>query len=161
MVIGAHPLFMMAASARVAFGVDERRVAGGLMGSPLEVVSTPKYGIRVPASAEMVLEGTIDPEAKSTKARSANSPATPRIASTNTLLRVETILRRKRRHPGGRGGRQFGRASEPCARPARVGDGGEARERFPSVTAVHYPNSGTHFHAYVALQARGPARRGR
>jgi 4-hydroxy-3-polyprenylbenzoate decarboxylase len=26
------------------------------------------------------------------------------------------------------------------------------RERFPSVTAVHYPSSGTHFHAYVALK---------
>ncbi len=31
MVIGAHPLFMLAASARVAFGVDERHVAGGLL----------------------------------------------------------------------------------------------------------------------------------
>jgi 4-hydroxy-3-polyprenylbenzoate decarboxylase len=27
-------------------------------------------------------------------------------------------------------------------------------ERFPSVTALHYPNSGVHFHAYVALKAR-------
>ena len=26
------------------------------------------------------------------------------------------------------------------------------KERFPSVTAVHYPTSGTHFHAYVALK---------
>jgi 4-hydroxy-3-polyprenylbenzoate decarboxylase len=26
------------------------------------------------------------------------------------------------------------------------------KERFPSVTAVHYPSSGTHFHAYVALR---------
>ena len=25
------------------------------------------------------------------------------------------------------------------------------RARFPAVTAVHYPNSGTHFHCYVAL----------
>jgi 4-hydroxy-3-polyprenylbenzoate decarboxylase len=26
------------------------------------------------------------------------------------------------------------------------------KQRFPSVTALHYPNSGTHFHAYVALR---------
>jgi 2,5-furandicarboxylate decarboxylase 1 len=64
MVVGAHPLFMLAASARVGFGVDERRIAGGLMGEPLEVVKTPKYGIGVPAAAEIVLEGTLDPEAK-------------------------------------------------------------------------------------------------
>ena len=30
------------------------------------------------------------------------------------------------------------------------------RERFPSVTAVHYPNSGTHFHAYVAVKQMRP-----
>jgi 4-hydroxy-3-polyprenylbenzoate decarboxylase len=28
------------------------------------------------------------------------------------------------------------------------------KERFPSVTALHYPSSGTHFHAYVALRQR-------
>ena len=30
------------------------------------------------------------------------------------------------------------------------------KERFPSVTAVHYPSSGTHFHAYVALRQARP-----
>jgi 4-hydroxy-3-polyprenylbenzoate decarboxylase len=30
------------------------------------------------------------------------------------------------------------------------------KERFPGVTAVHYPNSGTHFHAYVALKQSRP-----
>ena len=63
MVIGAHPLFMLAASARVGFGADERRVAGGLLGAPLETVRTPVHGIAVPAAAEIVLEGTIDPKA--------------------------------------------------------------------------------------------------
>lgn len=32
------------------------------------------------------------------------------------------------------------------------------KQRFPSVTAVHYPASGTHFHAYVALNQTRPAR---
>ena len=30
------------------------------------------------------------------------------------------------------------------------------KQRFPSVTALHYPNSGTHFHAYVALKQMRP-----
>src|SRR5699024_2429790 len=64
MVIGGHPLFMLAASARIGYDEDERAVAGGLLGEPLEVVRTPKYGIRVPAWAEIVLEGTIDPTAR-------------------------------------------------------------------------------------------------
>ncbi len=40
MVIGAHPLFMLAGAARLPYGVDERHVAGGLFGAPLEVVRT-------------------------------------------------------------------------------------------------------------------------
>src|SRR5262245_19704453 len=61
MVLGAHPLFMLAASARVPYHVDEREIAGGLLGAGLEVVRTPVHGLRVPASAEYVLEGVIDP----------------------------------------------------------------------------------------------------
>ena len=37
----------------------------------------------------------------------------------------------------------------------------KSKARFPSVTALHYPTSGTHFHAYVALKQSGPARRAR
>src|SRR4029078_13113306 len=61
-VIGGHPLFMLACAARVGLGVDEREIAGGLFGEALEVVRTPRYGIAVPASAEIVLEGHIDPD---------------------------------------------------------------------------------------------------
>src|SRR3989344_3212380 len=34
MVVGAHPLFMLAAAARLPFGSDERAVAGGWVGAP-------------------------------------------------------------------------------------------------------------------------------
>jgi UbiD family decarboxylase len=30
------------------------------------------------------------------------------------------------------------------------------RARFPSVTRIHYPNSGSHFHCYVAVDQRRP-----
>src|SRR5699024_576010 len=60
MVLGGHPLFMLAASARVGYETDERTVAGGLLGEPLDVVRTPTHGIGVPAWADFVLEGVID-----------------------------------------------------------------------------------------------------
>ncbi|MFF8285515.1 UbiD family decarboxylase domain-containing protein [Streptomyces albus] len=50
---GGHPLLLLAASARVGADVDERDLADGPFGTPLEVVRTPRYGIRVPASAEL------------------------------------------------------------------------------------------------------------
>lgn len=32
------------------------------------------------------------------------------------------------------------------------------KKRFPHVTAVHYPNSGSHFHCYVKVRQRRAAR---
>ena len=154
MVIGAHPLFMMAASARVGYGVDERRIAGGLMGAPLEVVKTPKYGIRVPAAAEMVLEGTLDPEAKVDEGPFGEFTGYSSNRTTNTLFRVETLLRRKDAIlvdvVGGNSPEHLNLSRVP--RESEMAE--KLMERFPSVTRLHYPNSGVHFHAYVALRAR-------
>lgn len=151
MVIGAHPLFMIAASARLAFGEDERVVAGGLLGAPLEVVRTPKYGIRVPAHAEIVLEGILDPSAHVEEGPFGEFTGYSSDRSTNNLFKVETILRR--RQPilvsvtGGASAEHLNLGRVP--REAEMVE--KLKARFPAVTAVHYPASGTHFHAYVAL----------
>jgi 2,5-furandicarboxylate decarboxylase 1 len=154
MVIGAHPLFMMAASARVAFGADERHIAGGLFGAPLEVVRTPKYGIAVPAAAEIVLEGSIDPAEKAEEGPFGEFTGYSSSRSTNNLLRVETVLRRKDAIlvdvAGGDSAEHLNLSRVP--RESEMAE--KLMERFPSVTAVHYPRSGVHFHAYVALKQR-------
>ena len=154
MVIGAHPLFMMAASARVAYGFDERRIAGGLMGEPLEVTKTPRYGIRVPASAEIVLEGTLDPEAKVDEGPFGEFTGYSSNRTTNTLFRVDTMMRRKDAILvdvlGGNAPEHLNLSRVP--RESEMAE--KLMERFPSVTRLHYPNSGVHFHAYVALRAR-------
>ncbi|HEY3078127.1 MAG TPA: UbiD family decarboxylase [Burkholderiales bacterium] len=154
MVIGAHPLFMMAASARVAYGADERRIAGGLMGEPLEVVRTPKHGIGVPAAAEIVLEGTLDPEAKVEEGPFGEFTGYSSNRTTNTLFRVDTVMRRKDAMlvdvMGGNSPEHLNLSRVP--RESEMAE--KLMERFPSVTRLHYPNSGVHFHAYVALRAR-------
>ena len=160
MVIGAHPLFMLAAAARVPMGTDERHVAGGLFGAPLQVVRTPKHGLLVPASAEYVLEGLIDPEAKVEEGPFGEFTGYSSHRSTNHLLHVQTVMQRRDAMlvdvVGGNSAEHLnlGRVPRESEMVTKL------RERFPSVTAVHYPASGTHFHAYVALkQARdGEAR---
>lgn len=154
MVVGAHPLFMMAASARVGFGVDERRIAGGLLGSPLELVRTPKHGIGVPAAAEIVLEGTLDPEARVEEGPFGEFTGYSSNRTTNTLFRVETVMRRKDAIlvdvVGGNSPEHLNLSRVP--RESEMAE--KLTERFPGVTRLHYPNSGVHFHAYVALSAR-------
>jgi UbiD family decarboxylase len=156
MVIGAHPLFMIAASARLAFGEDERDVAGGLMGEPLDVVRTPKYGIRVPAHVGFVLEGVIDGEAHVEEGPFGEFTGYSSDHSTNNLLRVETLMRRRDAMlvsvAGGNSAEHLNLGRVP--REAEMVE--KLKQRFPSVTAVHYPTSGTHFHAYVALNQVRP-----
>lgn len=151
MVIGGHPLFMLAASARLAFGEDERDVAGGLMGEPLQVVRTPKHGIRVPAHAEIVLEGVLDPEAHVEEGPFGEFTGYSSDRSTNNLFTVETVMRRRDAIlvsvAGGNSAEHLNLGRVP--REAEVVE--KLKARFPSITAVHYPSSGTHFHAYVAM----------
>lgn len=156
MVIGAHPLFMLAAAARLPYGVDERHVAGGLFGAPLEVVRTPRHGIAVPAHAEFVLEGVIDPQAKSEEGPFGEFTGYSSDRSTNNLFRVQTLMRRRDAWlvdvVGGNSSEHLNLGRIP--RESEMVE--KLRERFPGVTAVHYPSSGTHFHAYVALKQSRP-----
>ena len=100
MVLGAHPLFMLAASARVPFHVDEREIAGGLLGEGLEVVRTPVHGLRVPASAEYVLEGVIDPRHHAEEGPFGEFSGYSSDRSTHNRLDVEAVLATARRRCG-------------------------------------------------------------
>lgn len=156
MVIGAHPLFMLAGSARVPFDVDEREVAGGLLGAPLEVVRTPIHGIRVPAHAEIVLEGVIDPTQRADEGPFGEFTGYSSNRSTNNLFQIQTVMQRKKAMLvdvlGGNSAEHLNLARIP--RESEMAE--KLMERFPGVTALHYPNSGTHFHAYVALKQLRP-----
>jgi 2,5-furandicarboxylate decarboxylase 1 len=155
-VIGAHPLFLLAASARVGIDVDERAIAGGLFGEPLDVVLTPSHRIAVPASAEIVLEGVLDPTRSAPEGPFGEFSGYSSDRSTNDVVKVERVLRRREPllfdiSPG--------RAPDHLnlARIPREAELVQAlRARFPDVTAVHYPSSGTHFHAYVQLRPSRP-----
>ncbi|WP_433548286.1 UbiD family decarboxylase [Streptomyces sp. CA-294286] len=156
LVVGGHPLFMLAASARLGAGEDERDVAGGLFGAPLEVVRTPEYGIRVPASAEIVLEGHIDPVRHAAEGPFGEFSGYSSDRSTNDVLTVETVLHRRDALlldvVGGNTDEHLNLARIP--RESEMAQ--KLRDRFPEVTALYYPTSGTHFHAYVALRASRP-----
>ncbi|MDT1062526.1 UbiD family decarboxylase [Paracoccus sp. CPCC 101403] len=156
MIIGAHPLFMLAASARVAFGTDERAVAGGLMQAPLEMIATPRHGIGVPANAEFVLEGHLDPEAHVAEGPFGEFSGYSSDRSTNTLFHVTAMMRK--RAPwlvdvvGGATDEHLNLARLP--REAEMLE--KLKARFPSVTGLHYPTSGTHFHCYVRIRQTRP-----
>ena len=59
--IGADPTLMYAASAPLPPDIDEMVFAGFLRGAPVETVQAKTVDIKVPAHAEIVLEGWVDP----------------------------------------------------------------------------------------------------
>lgn len=59
--IGADPVVCYAASAPMPYGVDEFLLAGFLRKKAVPLVPCKTIGLEVPASAEIVLEGYIDP----------------------------------------------------------------------------------------------------
>lgn len=60
-VLGALPDINYVAAANLPHGVDELAVAGGLRGRPVEMVACKTIPLEVPAEAEIVIEGEIDP----------------------------------------------------------------------------------------------------
>lgn len=155
-VLGGHPLFLLAASARVPMSVDERDIAGGLFGAPLEVVRTPRHGIRVPATADLVLEGTIDAGEHGAEGPFGEFSGYSSHRSTNNVLRIDSVLARRDAVAldvvAGNSAEHLNLARVP--REAEMAE--KLRDRFPEVTALHYPTSGTHFHAYVAVRGARP-----
>ncbi|HXG52605.1 MAG TPA: UbiD family decarboxylase [candidate division Zixibacteria bacterium] len=57
--IGVIPSIAYAATAKIPYDFDEYRLAGGLAGEPVEVVRCKTIDLEVPATAEIVIEGTI------------------------------------------------------------------------------------------------------
>jgi 4-hydroxy-3-polyprenylbenzoate decarboxylase len=60
-VLGGDPASMWCASAPLPPNIDEYLLAGWLRGSPVEFVDCVSQPLEVPAQAEIVIEGTVDP----------------------------------------------------------------------------------------------------
>jgi UbiD family decarboxylase len=60
-VVGCAPVVMFTGPQKLPIDLDEMAVAGGLAGAPIRVVKAVSVDLDVPADAEIVVEGLIDP----------------------------------------------------------------------------------------------------
>lgn len=91
MVIGAHPLIKLAGAFVAPFGIDEMTVAGGLLGSPVETVACRTVDLEVPASAEIVLEGTVDPDETTPEGPFGEVTGTYGHAESSNVFRISAM----------------------------------------------------------------------
>ncbi len=64
MSFGQDPAIYMAGSLEIPWGMSEYDWVGGVKGRPVEVIEGPVTGLPIPAEAEIVVEGFVDPAYK-------------------------------------------------------------------------------------------------
>lgn len=95
-VVGSTPNLMAAASASVPPDMDEFALAGGLVGEPMELVRCKTVDLEVPATAEIVIEGWIDPDVMAHEASFAEYPGFMNLdANRHPIIHVSAITHRK------------------------------------------------------------------
>lgn len=62
LAVGASPAIAFVSVAKVAYGLNEMAIAGGLAGEPIDVIKCKTVDLEVPATAELVIEGEISTE---------------------------------------------------------------------------------------------------
>ena len=90
-IIGCHPSILLAAASSPPFGVNELWVANRILDNRMRVVATPKYGILVPANAEIVIEGVIKVDEEVYEGPFADITGTYDAIRRQPVLRVDTI----------------------------------------------------------------------
>jgi 4-hydroxy-3-polyprenylbenzoate decarboxylase len=66
-VCGGDPMSFLMGCSEVPYGVNELEVIGGMRGSAVEVIKGPVTGLPIPANAELVIEGFVEPHNERTE----------------------------------------------------------------------------------------------
>ena len=159
-VIGTHPAINLAAGAKVAMEVDEFDIAGALLGRPVDLVRCRTIDVEVPAHAEIVLEGEILAAELEDEGPFGEYTGYATDRSTRNVFVVKAMTRRAKPifHdiiPGYSAEHLLlGRSAKEAHVFLRL------KEMVPTLKALNFPKSGTHFHAYMSFkkQAEGQAR---
>ncbi|HTK14539.1 MAG TPA: UbiD family decarboxylase [Xanthobacteraceae bacterium] len=94
-VIGAAPVVVFTSPQKLAKDLDEYAVAGGLAGAPIEMVKCKTNDLLVPASAEIVIEGFIEPDVLEPEAPFGESNGYVALEAFNMPMTVTAITHRR------------------------------------------------------------------
>jgi 2,5-furandicarboxylate decarboxylase 1 len=95
LVIGVHPACILASQAIAALDDDEMEIAGALLGQPVEMVKCRTNRVRVPAHAEIVIEGRILPKVREPEGPFGEFPQYYGPRADREVIQVDAITHRK------------------------------------------------------------------
>jgi 4-hydroxy-3-polyprenylbenzoate decarboxylase len=94
-VIGCAPVAMFTGGMKLALDLDEMAVAGALAGAPSRMAKAVTVDLNVPADAEIVIEGLIDPDLLEPEGPFGESHGHVALEDFNMSMRVTAITHRQ------------------------------------------------------------------
>jgi len=153
-VIGVDPLTLLSSQAIAPIDFDELTIAGALHGAPLPVVKCITSELRVPAEAEIVLEGRLLPTVREMEGPFGEFPQYYGEPARRHVIEVDAVTHRKNAmfHTIVGGGLEhllLGGIPREATLLAHL------QRSFPNVRDVHLPRGGVcRYHLYVQLAKR-------
>jgi 2,5-furandicarboxylate decarboxylase 1 len=153
-VIGIDPLTLLASQAIAPMDFDELEIAGALQGRPLPVVKCVTNEVRVPAEAEIVIEGRFLPNVREMEGPFGEFPQYYSDPAKRHVMQVDAVTHRKDAifHTIVGGGLEHQILG---AIPKEATLINNLRRNFPNVLDVHMSPGGVmRFHAFVKIKKR-------
>src|SRR5262244_1343780 len=94
-VVGCAPVIMFTGPQKLAIDLDEMAVAGGLAGVPIPIARAVTVDLNVPADAEIVIEGMIDPDLLEPEGPFGESHGHVALEDFNMSMRITAITHRR------------------------------------------------------------------
>jgi UbiD family decarboxylase len=94
-VVGCAPVAMFTGGMKLAVDLDEMAVAGALAGAPMRMAKAVSVDLNVPADAEIVIEGLIDPDLLEPEGPFGESHGHVALEDFNMSMRVTAITHRR------------------------------------------------------------------
>jgi len=94
-VVGCAPVAMFTGGMKLAVDLDEMAVAGALAGAPMRMTTAVGVDLNVPADAEIVIEGMIDPDLLEPEGPFGESHGHVALEDFNMSMRVIAITHRQ------------------------------------------------------------------
>jgi UbiD family decarboxylase len=95
-VVGAAPVVMFTGPQKLPIDCDEMAVAGGLAGAPICIAKAATVDLDVPADAEFVVEGLIDPELLEPEGPFGESHGHVALEGYNMSMQVTAITHKRK-----------------------------------------------------------------
>jgi 2,5-furandicarboxylate decarboxylase 1 len=153
-VIGIDPLTLLASQAIAPIDTDELEIAGALHGRPLPVVKCVTNDLRVPAEAEIVVEGRFLPRVREAEGPFGEFPQYYGERAERHVMQIDAVAQRRDAifHTIVGGGLEhllLGAIPREATLLAHL------RRSFPNVRDVHLSLGGTmRYHLYVQIAKR-------